>query len=311
MRAIALTGFDVAPEVQDLPVPEPGPGEVLVRVGHSSLNGFDLTVASGKAKDWMEHRFPVVLGRDFSGTVEAVGDGVTSVAPGDDVFGVVSHKYLGPGGFAEFTVALDELGLAKVPAGLEPAIAGVLGLAGAAAHATIEAVSPSSGDTVLVGGATGGVGAIALQLAVARGAQVIATAKPGEETEFVRGLGAHHTVDYTGDLAAQVRAITPDGVHAAIHLAGDGLQLAELVAEGGRFASSMGLGQDEMTRKDISATAIRAQPTTEVLVQLGAEVAAGRLQVPVKHTYKLEEVPQALDDFAKGSLGKLAIHVQG
>ena len=310
MRAIAFTDFGVAPAIHDLPVPEPGPGEVLVRVHHSSLNGFDLAVASGMVKGMMEHRFPVVLGRDYSGTVEAVGSDVTSVKPGDDVFGVVSHKHLGPGSFAEFVVISEALGLAKVPTGLHEPTAGALGLAGAAAHATIEAVAPSSGETVLISGATGGVGANAIQLAAARGATVIATAKPGDEAEFVKNLGAHHTVDYTARMSEQVRGIKADGVHAAIHLAGDGLQLADLLTEGGRFASSLGIGQDQMSDRSVQATAIVATPTTDVLDQLAAEVVAERLQVPVQHTYKLEEVPQAITDFAKGSLGKLAIQVQ-
>jgi NADPH:quinone reductase-like Zn-dependent oxidoreductase len=311
MRAIAVTDFGEAPGLHELPVPEPGPGEVLVRVSHSSLNGFDLAVASGMVKEMMEHRFPVVLGRDYSGIVESVGDGVTSVKPGDDVFGVVSHKYLGPGAFAEFVVIEEALGLAKMPSRLSPDTAGALGLAGAAAHATIEAVSPSSGETVLIGGATGGVGANAIQLAALRGAEVIATAKPGDEAAFVKELGAHHTVDYTRGMADQVREIRSDGVDAAIHLAGDGLQLAELVSNGGRFASSLGLGPDQVSDRNIQATAIMAMPTSEVLDQLATHVVEGNLQVPVQHTYKLEEVPQAIEDFAKGSLGKFAIQVQG
>jgi NADPH:quinone reductase-like Zn-dependent oxidoreductase len=311
MKAIAATDFGIAPELLDLPVPEPGPGEVLVRVDHSSLNGFDLAVAAGMVKGMMEHRFPVVLGRDFAGTVEEVGDGVTTVKPGDEVFGVVSHKYLGPGSFAEFVVVSEGVGLAKLPSGVDPTTAGALGLAGSAAHASIEAVAPSSGETVLIGGATGGVGANAIQLAVMRGARVIATAKPGEETEFVKSLGAHHAVDYTAGTAEQVRKLNTDGVHAAIHLAGDGLELADLVSDGGRFASTLGLGPDQLPNKNLQATAVMATATNPVLGELAAHVAEGRLQVPVRHTYKLQEVPQAIEDFSKGSLGKLAIQIHG
>jgi NADPH:quinone reductase-like Zn-dependent oxidoreductase len=309
MKAIATTDFGVAPELLDLPVPEPGPGEVLVRVNRSSLNGFDLAVASGMVKGMMEHRFPVVLGRDYAGTVEAVGEGVTSVKPGDEVFGVVSHKYLGPGSFAEFVVISEALGLAKKPTGLDEATAGALGLAGAAAQATIDAVSLSPGETVLIGGATGGVGANAIQLASARGADVIATAKPGDEEAFVKDLGATHTVDYTAPISDQVRSIRADGVHAAIHLAGDGLQLAELVSDGGRFASSLGIGQDQLSGMNVQATAIVAAPTREVLDRLAAEVVAERLRVPMQHTYKLEETAKAIADFSKGSLGKFGIDI--
>lgn len=193
----------------DLPVPEPGPGEVLVKVGSASLNGFDVAVASGVVKGMMEHRFPAVLGKDFAGTVETIGDGVTSVAVGDPVFGVLMRDYVGDGTFAESAVIPEAIGLARVPADLEPAVAGVLGLAGASAKGSIEAIAPVAGETVLISGATGGAGAGAIQLARAAGAKVVATARPGEEEELVRDLGATHVVDYTGDVGEQVRRTGP------------------------------------------------------------------------------------------------------
>jgi NADPH:quinone reductase-like Zn-dependent oxidoreductase len=310
MRAVAFSDFGVAPEVHELAVPEPEPGEVLVRVSHSSINGFDVAVAAGMVKGMMEHRFPVVLGKDFAGTVETVGAGITSVKEGDEVFGVLMRDYIGDGTFAEFVVVPEAIGLAKIPPGLEPSVAGALGLAGTAAHAAVEAVSPSPGETVLISGATGGVGSHAIQLAVTRGAQVIATAKPGKD-EFVSGLGAQHTVDYTSGMADQVRGISGDGVHAVIHLAGDASELVELVTDGGRFASSLGVGPEQLPDMNVQATALMAMPTAEVLGHLADEVLAGRLTVPVQHTYKLEDVPKAINDFAKGSSGKFAIQVRG
>ena len=152
MRAIAIKSFDSGPQLVDLPVPQPGPGEVLVRVRRSSLNGFDVFVASGQAQGMMEHRFPAVLGKDFAGTVEVVGDGVSTVV-GDEVFGVLMRSYVGDGTFAEYVVVPESIGLAKIPAGLDVSIAGALGLAGTAAHDAIEAVAPSAGETVLIGGA--------------------------------------------------------------------------------------------------------------------------------------------------------------
>jgi NADPH:quinone reductase len=310
MRAVAFSDFGVAPKIHELPVPEPGPGEVLVRVSHSSINGFDVAVAAGMVKGMMEHHFPVVLGKDFAGTVETIGEGVTSVKEGDEVFGVLMREYIGDGTFAEFVVVPEAIGLAKIPPGLDPAIAGALGLAGTAAHAAMEAVSPSPGETVLISGATGGVGSYAIQLAVNKGVKVIATAKPGKE-EFVSGLGAKHTVDYTSGMAEQVRGLSSEGVHAVIHLAGDASELVELVADGGRFASSLGVGPEQLPDVRVQAVALMAMPKAEVLNHLADEVLAGRLKVPVQHTYKLEEVPQAIDDFAKGSSGKFAIQVQG
>lgn len=309
MKAIALESFESGPRLLELSTPEIGPDEVLVRVHASSINGFDGAVAGGMLKGMMEHRFPVILGKDFAGTIEAVGPEVSRFAVGDPVFGVVMKPFLGDGAFAEYLAVPEGFGIARVPAGLDLATAGALGLAGTAALQSVEAVNPSSGEVVLISGATGGVGAYAVQLAVARGARVIATARPGEETDFVRSMGAAHTVDYTGDLAAQVRAISPRGVDAVIHLAGDGSQLADLLVPGGRIASTVGFGPDQLAGQQVTATSVMATPTPEVLGRLSDEAAAGRLRVPIWRTYRLDEVPRALADFAAPHTGNLAIAI--
>ncbi|MGP3921094.1 alcohol dehydrogenase catalytic domain-containing protein [Nonomuraea sp. 10N515B] len=181
---------------------------MLVRVQASSLNGFDVSVVAGRWAGMMEHRFPVVLGMDFAGTVAAVGESVTRFAVGDPVFGVVAKAFLGDGGFGEYVVVGEQHGVTVRPDGADVAAAGALGLAGTAAVDALDAVAPQAGETVLISGATGEVGAIAIQYAAAAGAKVIATAGPGAGTDFVRGLGATDVVDHTGDLAAQVRAIS-------------------------------------------------------------------------------------------------------
>ena len=230
MKAFVLPVFDAQPTVADIPKPQAEPGDLLVRLRAASVNGIDLSIASGMLKGMMEYDFPVVLGKDFAGTVEEVGEGVTGFAVGDRVFGVVSNPSpLSSRSFAEYLVVPAGPNVTHIPDGVDFAATGVLGLAGAAAIQAVDAIAPISGETVLVSGATGGVGAYAIQLVAARGATVVATAKSGEDTDFVRSLGASHTVDYTGDLAAQVRAIRTDGVDAVLHFAGDGAQLGELL----------------------------------------------------------------------------------
>ncbi|WP_433360352.1 NADP-dependent oxidoreductase [Actinoplanes sp. CA-142083] len=305
MKAVVTAEQGATPEVTEVPKPQPGAGEVLVKVQASSVNGFDLSVAGGYVVGMMEHRFPVVLGKDFAGTVEAVGEGVTRFAAGDKVFGVVTKAFLGDGGFGEYVTVPEAIGIAKLPEGVEPAAAGAVGLAGTAAVDSLDAVAPQAGETVLISGATGGVGSIAIQLAAAAGATVIATAKPGEEAEFVRGLGAQKVVDHTGDVAAQVREISPTGVDVIVHLAGDPATLAGLLTEKGRIASTMGFGADQHP----AATFIVANPAPATLEKLAADLAAGRVTVPVKRTYTLTEVPVAFGDFAGGTLGKIAITV--
>ena len=305
MRAVVVAEQGASPDVAEVTTPAPEAGEVLVRVRASSLNGFDTAVAAGYLAGLMEHHFPVVLGKDFAGTVEAVGTGVTGYAAGDPVFGVVTKTFLGDGGFAEFVTVSEAIGIARLPEGLAVETAGVLGLAGCAALDALTAVSPQPGETVLVSGATGGVGALAVQYAAAAGATVIATAKPGAEADFVRGLGASAVVDHGGDLEAQVRAIAPAGVDVVLHLAGDGGVLAGLLAEEGRLASTLGLGPDQHP----AAVAIMAAPTAATLDRLGADAAAGRITVPVARTYALADVPAAFGDFAGGTLGKLAVSI--
>ena len=147
---------------------------------------------------------------------------------------------------------------------------------------------------------------MAVQYLTAAGAEVIATARPGAEEEFVRGFGATQVVDYTGDLGAQVRALAPDGVPAIVHLAGDGAQLAGLLETGGRLVSTLGFGPDQHA----AAVAVMASPDPATLDRIAADAAGGRLRVPITRTYPLAEAPQAIADFAAGSLGKLAVTVR-
>jgi NADPH:quinone reductase-like Zn-dependent oxidoreductase len=308
MKAIAIDDYGAPATLHELPAPTPAAGEVLVKVMYSSINGFDLAVANGYLKGLMEHHFPVVLGKDFAGTVAALGSGVDGLSVGDHVFGVVMKDSLGDGSFGEY-VTVPATFTAHVPAGLDLATAGALGLAGTAAINAVDAIAPAHGETVLVAGATGGVGAFVVQLAAARGAYVIATAQPGEEVNHVRQLGAAETVDYTADLTASVVALRPDGVHAVVHLAGDGLQLAKLIVPGGRIASTLGLTADSFAGHDVVAIPIMAAPIAATLERLADQVVAGHLRVPIQDTYTLEQVPQAFADYSAGSRGKLSVQV--
>lgn len=116
---------------------------------------------------------------------------------------------------------------------------------------------------------------------------------------------ASHVVDYTGDLGAQVRAIAPAGVPAVVHLAGDGGELAGLLAEGGRLVSTLGYGADG----DPAAVAVMASPDAATLEQLAADVASGALRVPIARSYALDQAPQALADFVAPHTGKLSLSV--
>jgi NADPH:quinone reductase len=265
-------------------------------------------VAAGQLAGMFEYDFPVTLGRDFAGTVDALGDGVEGYSVGDRVFGVVMRSVLHDGSLAEYVTVSQTLGVAPLPTDVGDVEGGAVGLAGSAAIGALDLVTLTGDDTVLIAGATGGVGVIALQFAVKSGATVIATAKPGKE-HLVRGLGAQHVVDYTGDIAAQVRAITPSGVQALLHFAGELDPLLDALADGGRLASTRGATQDAVGDRDVTATAVHAAPNTATLGRLASALADGTLTLPVQRRYAFDEVPQAFADFAAGTNGKLAVTV--
>lgn len=305
MRALALTVIDSGPQLVDIDAPTPGEGQIRIQVAASSINGFDVAVANGMLANMMEHRFPVVLGKDFAGTVDEVGPGVTDFAVGDRVFGVVMTAYLGEGGLGEYLVVNAGFAVTHVPHGLDITTAGALGLAGAAAVDAVDALQLQPSHSVLVVGATGGVGSLAIQYAAKSGARVIATAKPGAEAEFVRELGATDVVDPTGDVAAQTLALAPGGVNAIVHLAGDPSSLPALLAADGHLASTLGFGRDAHA----SAIAIMATPSAATLDRLASDVTTGSLRVPITQQVALADTAAAFAAFPAGTLGKIGVTV--
>jgi NADPH:quinone reductase-like Zn-dependent oxidoreductase len=306
MRAIAVHALGEPPVLTDLPVRDPGPGELLIKISTASVNGFEAAVLAGWVQAYMEYRFPIVPGKDFAGTVEAVGPEVAGFGVGDRVFGVALPPYVGSDGtFAEYVTVSAHYGVTHVPDGIDLSVAGALGLAGSAALTSLQALALKAGQTLLVSGATGGVGAIAVQYAVASGARVLATARRGEEAGFVLGLGAERTLDYSADLDEQFRSVIPDGVDAVLHLAGDPQQLVAQLAPGGCLASTLLFGSDQHP----AAVSIVADASREVLDRLAADVAAGRLTVPITRRYPLADAPTALAEFTEGTIGKYAVDI--
>src|SRR3954447_2102276 len=178
VRAVTIDGPEATPALRDdLPAPTPAENEVLVRVHASSVNPVDNSIAAGMlAQMGVEYEYPVVLGRDYAGVVEQTGAAVTGYQPGDQVFGFVLHANptARDGAWAELITVTEELSIAPAPAGLDLAVAGAAPLAGITAITAVDALDLSEGDVLLVAGATGGVGSVAVQLAAKAGATVIA-----------------------------------------------------------------------------------------------------------------------------------------
>jgi NADPH:quinone reductase-like Zn-dependent oxidoreductase len=308
MRAFVLTEFGAAPQLADLDVPEPAEGEVRIRVHAASVNGFDLSVAAGYLRDLMEHRFPVVLGKDFAGVVDALGPGVSGYQVGDRVFGVVTKPYLGDGSFAEYVTVPTEVGLAKLPDDVDFVAGAALGLSGAAGLSAVDAAELKPGQSVLVVGATGGVGNQAVQLATKAGARIVATAASDEEKALVTGLGADTTVDHRGDVVEAVRQVHPDGVDVVFHFAGDPAELLTTVRPGGRFVSTI-VQPQQLPTEDATVIGIYTIPDAAMLDRLAAYAVEGTTRLMIQYAFSLNEAADAFASFTRGTLGKVVITI--
>lgn len=316
MLAYVLQSFDSAPQTLQVPQPEIGDGELLVRVHAVSVNPVDLAIAGGDAREWLEYRFPVTIGRDLAGVVERVGDGVSSFAPGDRVFGYIARDYAHDGSFAQYVAIPEGEFVVPTPAGVDDLHAAALGLAAVTATMCLDAAGVGEGSSVLVNGATGGVGGYAVQIAKARGAKlVVASGRPGDEEAHVRSLGADAVVDWSSTGFAQLaRAAAPDsGFDALIDVVtGDPEAFATLatavLADGGRAATTIGAADPERLGS-IEATNVWSAPEPARLRYVAELAGAGRLTAPVGAVYGFDELTQAFEAVRRGALGKVCVRM--
>lgn len=307
MKAYAVAAQGEQPAHVDLDIPEAEPGEARIRVSAASINGFDIAVAAGWMAGFFEYRYPVVLGREFAGIVDAVGDGVDTIAVGDRVLGVVSKPFLREGAFAEYTTAFVAGGLIVAPEILTDAEAASLAHTGSTALACLATISEPAGKKVLIVGATGGVGTLLTQLASAAGAEVIATGRTPEGRELLSELGAAHAVDYA-ELAASVHDVAPDGVDVAVHLKGDPSEIAPLVKDGGLFISPILYSPDMFPDAErLQFAPIAAYPSAEALQALVDLVDSGALRVIVDREHPFDGVGQAFEEFGHETLGNIVV----
>jgi len=290
MKAVVIDEFGGPGvlHVADRELPEPGAGQVRVRVRAAGVNGIDGTIRSGAAQQMFPTQLPAVLGLEIAGTVDGVGPGVEGLAAGDDVLGFADG-----GGYAEYALATT---VAPKPAELGWTEAAALPVAAETALRVLGLLKVTQGDTLLIHGAAGGVGTVAVQLAVARGAIVIGTASEANH-DHLRELGATPVL-YGEGLVDRVRAAAPDGVDAVFDAAGRGALPDSIGLRGGTSRivtiadpAAFGLGIP------FSGEAARdAGDLAEVARQAGD----GRLRVTVAETYSLEEAPAAHEAVATG-----------
>ncbi|HYT29142.1 MAG TPA: NADP-dependent oxidoreductase [Actinomycetota bacterium] len=311
MRAFAIDEFGQPGSLRDLPVPEPGEGQVRILVAAAGLNPFDNAVVQGYLKDRMEHRFPLVPGMDASGTVEAVGEGIEAWRVGDEVFGSVGKMYLGEGTLAEFA-AMSAGTVARKPASVDHRAAAAIPVAGVTALLMADALHLSEGDVVVAIGASGGVGSYFVQLASERGARVVAVCR-GENADYARRLGAAEVIDYTvSDVAEAARTRYPDGIDAIADMRGDreGMaRLAEHVRSGGRVASAVGAADAEaLGGRGIEATNVMGTVDTAWLDRLTEMLVRGAVTSPEIRSFALADAGEALGAVGTGHVrGKIVV----
>ncbi len=306
MKAFVLDNFDNAPAVRsDLRVPVPGRNELLVRVRASSVNPVDVHIAAGALKGMADYEFPVTIGRDFAGVVDEVGSAVSRYQAGDEVFGFLPHANpsVHDGSWAELITVPEDNFVATRPQSVDIAAAGAAPLAGITALAAADALQLGEGETVLVVGATGGVGSFFVQLAAAAGATVIAPAL-SEDQDYLRGLSVAELIDRNADLAATVREAHPEGVDAMLDLANFTPNTSPL-RDGGRLASPLGAAGDGPGRFNIMA-----QPTPENLQRLAELIDNGTVRVPVQQSFQLDQAAEAMQtQQTNHTHGKLGIAI--
>jgi NADPH:quinone reductase-like Zn-dependent oxidoreductase len=267
-------------EIVDLPDPHPGPGQVRIAVRAAGVNPSDWK----KREGLMDPELPQTMGYEAAGVVDELGAGVSDVAVGDRVFGLSAE------GAAQAALAVLSF-YAPIPPSLDFAGAAALPAAVETATRALDQLGVGSGGTLLINGASGSVGSAAVQLAVVRGARVIGTASPANH-DYLRSLGAE-PVAYGEGLAGRVRALAPDGVDAALDVAGSGV-LPELIelAGGPEYVVTIAdfTGAQEHGVRFSRGDAGRA---VHALAEIGELIESGRFSLPVARTFPLAEIAQA------------------
>ena len=321
MKALVATQYG-GPEllsIEDVPIPRPGPGQLLVRVAASTINATDLQVITGVYRDVLELEFPYVLGNDFAGTVTEVGRDVTGFVVGDEVFGqamprplrvvaAADRPSISTGAMAEYVVIEADTPLvAHRPSSVSVQQAAALGIAGLTARAILATTQVQPGESVLVIGATGGVGTSLVPLLATAGAHITATAGTPADGEVLRGLGAHEVIGFSA-------TEYPDDVDVVVNLVFPGHRLAPVaraIRPGGRLTTIIfpapspdDLGRDDVVLQYVSDLECRLGDMADV----ARAAAAGALTATVGRTLRLSDGVEAAVSFSRQEVvGKIVV----
>lgn len=305
MRAAAFSSFgppDVL-HVMEFDDPQAGPGQVRVRVKSAGIQPFDCAIrSSGWAPPGLTVNFPQILGNEFAGVIDQVGEGITDFSVGNEVLGWALMAC-----YAEYVVVrVDQI--VQKPLKMSWEDAGVITASGQTAHTALQELGVGKGDTVLIHAAAGGVGTFAVQLAKAWGATVIGTASERNH-DYLRSLGAI-PVTYGDGLVDRVRALSPKVVDVAFDAAGDDALRAsvELVKNKNRIGTIVAFDLAE----ELGIRPIRSQRSTNRLSELVDLYIQEKLKVHVRNTFPLDQVANAHREVETGhGCGKVVLTIDG
>lgn len=333
MRAFVLTryGGPAVAELREVPRPDPGPGALRIRVHAAGLNPVDFKTRQGAARLVLSYTLPIVMGNELAGVVDAVGPGVTRLAPGDRVFARVDKRHMGA--LAEYACVAEEL-VARMPARLDFTAAAGVPLAGLTALQGLrDELQVAPGQRIFIPGGAGGVGTFALQIARRLGASVATTASARGDA-LVRRLGADVVIDYT-QRRFEDELRDYDGAFDLV--GGDTLARAfQVVRRGGALVSIAGMPEPQTARKDLGrgpglaalfwlaslGTRLRARrrgvryryffmhPSAADLAELARWIDAGELEVVVDRTFPFDQVSDAFAYLETGrAKGKVVVNL--
>ncbi|MFT6464104.1 zinc-dependent alcohol dehydrogenase family protein [Halopseudomonas sp.] len=319
MKAMILNAFGGPEsfELSEVPKPVPQAGQVLVRVHATSINPLDYQVRRGDYADLVP--LPAITGHDVSGVVEAVGPGVTSFVPGDEVW-YTPQIFDGPGSYAEYHVAAESI-IGKKPPELSHLEAASLTLVGGTVwEALVVRVGLRVGESILVHGGAGGVGHVAIQVAKAMGARVFTTVREAN-FEFARSLGADVVIDYEKEdyVDAILQETDGHGVDVVFDTIGGNTlaRSADALAQLGRVVSIVDIAQPqnliEAWGKNASYHFVFTRQNRGKLDELSTLIARGQLRPHVGAVYSLADIGLAhalLESLNNGLRGKIAIAVE-
>ena len=299
-------------KIRELPVPELDAEEILVRVEAAGVGVWDPFEREGYfAKEFnMSPAFPVILGSDGAGTVEAVGEKVSRFKKGDRVYGI---SFLSPkGGFYAEHVVMKETNAARIPGKLSATQAGAMAVDVLTAYSGLETtLHLKSGESVLIFGASGGIGHMAVQLAKRMGARVLAIASGRDGVALAKRLGADKVIDgHSDDIVAAAREFAPKGIDAVLLTAGGAAaeRCLTTLRSGGRLAYPNGVELPQKDRPGITVLpAYNGEYQNPPFEQINRLIESGPFDIEVAKTFSLEQAADAQRALDDHYLGKLAI----